>query len=476
MKSIWMRGMFWVVTAIATGVFADPLDSVVKVFTVSSSPSYTLPWMSFPRETTGSGCVIKGKRILTNAHVVSDQTMVMVRKQASPDKFKARVVAVAHECDLALLEVEDESFFSDLTPLEIAPDLPELQEPVFVLGYPLGGDAVSFTQGVVSRIEVTSYVHSYRDLLALQIDAAINPGNSGGPVINGEHLVGIVMQGMPDAQSIGQAVPAPIIRRFLRDVEEDGKFDGFGWLNITAAPMENPALRASKQMKPGQSGLLVYSAVPAATNLQPFRAGDVLLSLDGKTIANNGTVSLRKGERVNWLYAVSLKLSGESCKVKLLRDGETRELTVPLLPEYQVAGSILYDQTPDYLICGGLVFTPLTVNFLMESAQSYLAFEAMNHEMNSPDEQLLTLVNVLSDDCNIGYNGLGGMILRKYNGQSVLNLKDLKAKIAASTEPYHTFEMDYGYRLVLDAAQAGAAMPRILENYRIPAAQSAGLL
>lgn len=374
-----------------------------------------------------------------------------------------------------MLAVEDESFFDDLTPLEIAPGLPELQDPVFVLGYPEGGDTVSFTQGVVSRIEVASYVHSQVELLALQIDAAINPGNSGGPVINGEHLVGVVMQGDPNAQSVGQAVPAPLIHRFLRDVEDNGKFDGFGCLNIYAMPMENPALRASKQMKPGQSGLLIASAVPAATNQQPFRAGDVLLSLDGKPVANNGTVALRKGERVDWLYAVSLKLSGESCKVKLLRDGTPLDLTVPLLPEYTIAGTVLYDEPPSYLICGGLVFTPLTVNFLMESEQTHLFFEAMNHKMKSPDEQMLVLVNILSDDCNIGYNGLGAMILRKYNGQAVLNLKDLKAKLDASKEKYHTFEFDPGYTLVLDAEQAKAAVPRILQNYRVPAVHSADL-
>jgi S1-C subfamily serine protease len=460
---------------LTAGAFAQPLDSVVKVFTVASSPSYTLPWMSVPGEGSGSGCVIKGKKILTNAHVVSDETVVMVRKQSSPDKFKARVVAVSHECDLALLAVEDESFFDDLTPLEIAPNLPQLQDPVFVLGYPEGGDTVSFTQGVISRIEVTSYAHSYVDLLALQIDAAINPGNSGGPVINGEHLVGVVMQNLPEAQSVGYAVPTPLIQRFLRDVEDNGKVDGFACLNIIPENLENPALRASKQMKPGQSGMLVTHLVPAATNQQPFKSGDVLLALDGMPVANNGTVAFRKGERVDWRYAMSLKKAGEPCRVSLLRNGQPLELTVPLLPEYQIAGSVLYDENPSYLICGGLVITPLTVNLLIQSEDMRLFYEAMNHEMKSPDEQLLVLVNVLSDDCNIGYNSLGIMMLRKYNGQDILNLKELKAKMDASTEKYHTFEFDQGYTLVLDAEQAKAAMPRIMENYRVPAAHSADL-
>lgn len=54
-----------------------------------------------------------------------------------------------------------------------------LQDAVAVVGYPIGGDTISVTSGVVSRIEVTSYVHGSTELLGVQIDAAINSGNSG---------------------------------------------------------------------------------------------------------------------------------------------------------------------------------------------------------------------------------------------------------------------------------------------------------
>lgn len=56
-----------------------------------------------------------------------------------------------------------------------------LQDAVAVVGYPIGGDTISVTSGVVSRIEVTSYVHGSTELLGVQIDAAINSGNSGKP-------------------------------------------------------------------------------------------------------------------------------------------------------------------------------------------------------------------------------------------------------------------------------------------------------
>ncbi len=458
---------------------AQPLDSVVKVFTVASVPAYDLPWMDMPQEGSGSGCVIKGKRILTNAHVVSDQTMVFIRKQSSPDKFRARVLAVAHECDLALLTVEDESFFNDLTSLDIMHDLPQLQDPVFVLGYPEGGDTVSFTQGVVSRIEVTPYTHSYNNLLSLQIDAAINPGNSGGPVFSGEQLAGVVMQNMPDAQNIGYAVPSPIILRFLKDVEDNGKFDGFGWLNVRTEPMENPSLRASKQMKLGQSGVLITGVAPAVTNVMPLRAGDVILALDGADIANNGTVALRKGERVDLGFAVSRKMLGESCTVKLLRDGRLMELNIALQPQYlQIVGRIFYDVKPSYFIHGGLVFAPLTANILLNwgagSPQTMVA-EAIGREMKTTDEQAVILLNVLADDCNAGYGDLKALLLKKVNGQAVINMKDLMTRIEANKEKYLTLEFEQGLMVVLDTEQARAAAGRVLTNYRIPSIKSADL-
>ena len=93
-----------------------------------------------------------------------------------------------------MLDVEDEGFWNGVPPLELGP-LPRLQDSVAVVGYPVGGDTISVTAGVVSRIEVTDYSHGSSDLLAIQIDAAINGGNSGGPVFNRSgQCVGIAFQ------------------------------------------------------------------------------------------------------------------------------------------------------------------------------------------------------------------------------------------------------------------------------------------
>ena len=89
--------------------------------------------------------------------------------------------------------------------------LPRLQDMVTVVGYPVGGDNQSVTQGVVSRIEMSEYVHGASELLAIQIDAAINSGNSGGPAFNSAGLcVGIAFQSLKDGDSenIGYVIPS----------------------------------------------------------------------------------------------------------------------------------------------------------------------------------------------------------------------------------------------------------------------------
>ena len=162
-------------------------EPVVKVYTVHSAVSPFTPWTTKSQEeSTGSGFSIEvdGELcILTNAHVVSDATYVEVRKAGDARKYVATRRKVSHECDLATLTVEDSAFWRDTTPLEFGA-VPCLQDEVSVVGYPEGGEGVSVTVGVVSRIEIQRYAHSGANLLAIQIDAAINPGNSGGPALD----------------------------------------------------------------------------------------------------------------------------------------------------------------------------------------------------------------------------------------------------------------------------------------------------
>ena len=83
-------------------------NSIVKIYTTQTNPDYDNPWNTYrPELSHGTGSVISDNRILTNAHVVSNQTFIEVQTHGRPKRYTAKVLAVSHETDLALLTVDD---------------------------------------------------------------------------------------------------------------------------------------------------------------------------------------------------------------------------------------------------------------------------------------------------------------------------------------------------------------------------------
>ena len=230
-------------------------ESIVKIYTVSKIPSYTTPWNSTIRRSHGSGSIIAGNRILTNAHVVANETFIEIKRHGDTKKYEAEVEFISHQADLALLKLKDETFFEGTHSIEFN-GLPKFEEEVAVYGFPVGGDSLSVSRGIVSRIEHKTYEHSGEIYLSIQIDAAINPGSSGGPAISDGKMVGVVMQQLTRSQSIGYVVPMEIVRHFLEDIA-DGEYDGFSHLGITTQTMENEALRDLYNMDNNTTGILI---------------------------------------------------------------------------------------------------------------------------------------------------------------------------------------------------------------------------
>ncbi|MGZ3357168.1 MAG: S1C family serine protease [Isosphaeraceae bacterium] len=151
-------------------------ESVVKISANLRYPEIVRPWTKqSPRQASGTGVVIAGKRILTNAHVVLYASQLSVESQQSSEKLNATVEAVSPGMDLAVLKLDDESFFEKRPPLALVQQLPEVKDTVVVYGYPQGGSSLSVTKGIVSRIEFAGYNDGVSGV-RIQVDAAINPG------------------------------------------------------------------------------------------------------------------------------------------------------------------------------------------------------------------------------------------------------------------------------------------------------------
>ncbi|NTV13728.1 MAG: serine protease [Desulfobulbaceae bacterium] len=464
---------------------ADVREAMVKIFAVQNRPDYTNPWNMFgPSSLSGSGCVISGNRILTNAHVVSDNTFIEVRLFGQSKKYEAKVLAVSHEADLALLTVADAGFFKGVKPLEIG-ELAQVQQAVVVYGFPQGGDALSTTTGVVSRIEHQIYAHSMLSLLAVQIDAAINPGSSGGPVLVDDKVIGVAMQFLGNSENIGYMVPVPVINHFLADLK-DGRNNGFPEDGIYCQTMDNDGLRKMYGMKPEQSGCLVYRVIPGSPAERVVKPGDVVMAIDGHKVADDGTIEFRPKERTNLNYYVQVHQLGDDMQMKILRDGKEEQVSVKLdLPvgENQLVPLEQYDVAPTYFIYGGLVFSPLTVNYLKTWGATWFANAPKNlvasfqfDQLTQVGEEIVLLTRVLPDEVNKGYHNSGDYRITKVNGQPINNLKDLVRIVEGSRDQtYVSFSDRWGASVVLDRKAVEARKHEILDKYHIKDDRSADL-
>ncbi|XP_010528270.1 PREDICTED: protease Do-like 9 [Tarenaya hassleriana] len=459
------------------------MDAVVKVFCVHTEPNFSLPWQRKRQySSSSSGFIISGRRVLTNAHSVEHHTQVKLKKRGSDTKYLATVLAIGTECDIALLTVSDDEFWEGVSPVEFG-DLPALQDAVTVVGYPIGGDTISVTSGVVSRMEILSYVHGSTELLGLQIDAAINSGNSGGPAFNDKgKCVGIAFQSLKheDAENIGYVIPTPVIVHFIQDYERNGRYTGFPVLGVEWQKMENPDLRKSMGMEAHQKGVRIRRIEPTAPESQVLKPSDVILSFDGVNIANDGTVPFRHGERIGFSYLISQKYTGDSALVKVLRNKQILEFNIKLSSHKRLIPAHINGKPPSYFIIAGFVFTTVSVPYLRSEYGKEYEFDApvklldkhLHSMAQSVDEQLVVVSQVLVSDINIGYEEIVNTQVLAFNGKPVKNLKSLAEMVENCNDEYMKFELEYEQIVVLQTKTAKDATLDVLTTHCIPSAMS----
>lgn len=494
-----------------------PTASCVKIFAVGAAPSYLSPWqVSEQAEWTGSGfAVLVGERwhVLTNAHVVDSAFVVRVTRQSESRKVEARVLVVAHDIDLALLDVPDQSFQGMVPPVEFAERLPPLFSEVKAIGYPEGGTTICVTKGVVSRVDAHLYAHAEQKgilpwgfnnpgrLLILQIDAAINPGNSGGPAIDRQgRVVGVASSAMDSAQNIAYVIPAVLVQSFLHEVVTTGGWGGIPEPGLTYRLLDSPPLREFLEVPAGRSGVQLTSVAPLGAVGRILKRGEVLLRIDGQAISNEGTILLRlsSGQEVQlpFEHLITSKRRGETTKLAVLRPGGVEEeVTVafapipPLLSRFDGC-----DATPSYFILGGLVFTRLSTPWYQEylateELQQVVVPEAVMEKVRTwraASEEVIILTRVLKHAVNEGVEPSSVRILESVNGERVETLHGLVAAamstIAAKKRFVQLGFLRHGREPggtdvveVLRAEEVLAADQEILSLHQIPAPVSSDL-
>ena len=463
-------------TAAVAPSTADIYRSVVRIEVATQTADYAAPWNAGRFSGgIGTGFLIGPNQFLTNAHVVSNGERFLINIYGSPEKHTAKVEHIAHDCDLAILSVDDFTPFAKLPVFKIGTAIPQLESQVRVIGYPVGGERLSVTRGVVSRIDFQPYSHSRADShLIVQIDAAINPGNSGGPVLQENQVIGVAFQGLRQADNTGYIIPTPVVNRFLKDIK-DGRYDEYTDLGIAEFPLINPAMRQALKLPNDGLGVLITNVTPTSTCAGHVKPGDVLLSLDSHPVDSSGSV-LIDGEKVNMHEIVERKFAGDPVALRLRRNEDWIDLTVNLktLPQSRMY-AIKYEEKPRYIVFGGLVFQPLdtnlfaTVQFRDVTVRRYYS-DYVSKGLFQKMEDVVILTDILNDELNSPLPDATGKVLESINGTPVTSLSQAYELLHPATPPENFIIELKGIErpLILPAAAIPHANKRISENYSIP--------
>lgn len=438
-----------------------PTNSIVKIHTSTSSSDYKFPWQTSKIfRYVGSGAIIDKNRILTSAHVVSGARFLEVQKENDPKKYIANVKFISHQSDLAIVEVEDTNFFNGTKPLKLNEEV-KTRDEITVLGYPIGGQTISTTTGIISRIEYTNYVWSGESLLAIQVDAAINSGNSGGPAIDkNNNIVGIAMMSLTNASNISYIVPSVIISTFLEDIK-DGKVDGFGEDGISVNYIRNDSVKEYYGLE-DDIGILVTKI---DYGVKDFKENDIILEIDGKTIANDGTINSKFG-RVNTSLLEHQKQIGDTLNVKVLRDKKIVSFThrIERLSPLVVRE---FDKEPRYLIFGGLTFTPLTKNYISTISDKSNGIDMLFYnkgESEDFNEPVIWMQTIFPHKVNRGYWS-GAYVVETVNGIKVKNFKHFVNLIDNLNTEFVVIETVEKQKIILNVKEAKESFEDLKKIY-----------
>ncbi|EDZ62767.1 periplasmic serine protease [Sulfurimonas gotlandica GD1] len=462
-------------TLLSTNILANTEveESIVKIYTVSKTPNYMTPWNSNINRSHGSGSIIEGNRILTNAHIVANETFIEVKRYGSSKRYEAKVEYISHQADLAVLRVKDETFFKGAKSLTFG-ELPTIRQEVTVYGFPMGGDSLSASTGIVSRIEHNRYAHSKEIFLSIQIDAAVNPGSSGGPAVSNGKIVGVVMQQISRSQNLGYLVPAEIIKHFLDDIK-DKKYDGFAHMGIGTQKMENETLRRVNKMDDNTTGVLIIDVAQKSAAFDKIKPGDVLLSIDCNKIENDGTVEFRHHQFTSYKYYIDKKQLGESVTVRVLRDGKKQKISVQLnniADDNLLVDTVFYDVMPKYYVYGGYVFSPLSRNLLMNSNSTLLELrDAASKWATDDKEEVVLLLKVLASDISRGDHNFSLWIVDKVNSKKFKNFKEFLKIVKEFDGKYLIIENEEGVKIAIDREKALEIEKTILKRYSIKSSE-----
>jgi hypothetical protein len=354
-------------------------------------------------------------------------------------------------------------------------------------GFPTGGNSLSITKGIVSRIEFVPYTYPVSGL-RIQIDAAINAGNSGGPAIAGDKMIGLAFSWLGEAQNIGYIIPNEEVDLFLKDLA-DGHYDGKPAMYDDLQTLQNPALRRFLKLDNSAAGIVVTR--PARNEASyPLKAWDVITGIGDEPVDDEGMIRLASALRVSFRYRIQQLADHGYVPIKVIRAGKPIEVKLPVPSDRMTLIADLKGGYPEYFIYGPLVFSRATSqmmsyfqsNAAWMNALGFLGSPLITRSGESPTPERDQLVVVSSPffphPLAKGYGSPAGGVVLSINGTRVKNLRHLVTFLRDLQDEFVVIEFDVrkSETLVFPRKEMVAATEGILTDNGVRAQASPELL
>ncbi len=459
----------------------DPLKSVFRANVTSQAFHFYSPWQKKGYYTrTGMATIIGENQLLVPAALVRNHTYVELEKIKTGEKTPAKVLCVDYEVNLAIIAATDPKFLDGSVALSLVDKLSK-GDKVKAWQFEANGTSL-VTEGEMRRGEVVRYPHGSFLAYHVNITLPSYARPEGTPVVNGQKLIGLMLNYSSSTQSM-RVVSAEVISHFLNDFG-DGKYIGFPHAGFGYTKLDDPQLRDYVKLPKTEQGVYISYVRPNGPSaLGGLKKGDVLLAVDSYDFDRLGQYEDPNYGKLSFSHInTTLSASGDTRTCHVWRDGKKISIPIKLRPlssdDYTIAPYV-YDRGPDYVITGGLVFIELSRQFLKEwgsdwnkkAPQRLVHYDRTQFELFKPDTKLVVMTRILRTQANGGYDDLLFRALKEVNGKKITCLGDIAKALATPIKGgFHRFEFNSKTRqVILDAKsveQSDAAIQRYIPKLR----------
>jgi len=454
---------------------------VVRVNVASQASSFTQPWRKNNRSLRqGLGVVLMDGRILVTAELVANHTYIELEKPDTALKSPAKVEAVDYDANLALLAAPAAEFLQSIPGARLD-ESAAVGDHVEVMQLEPNGRPV-ITPATITTIEVGPYPVDENAFLVFKLSLPLQSRENSFtvPAFKDGRLVGLVMRYQPMTQT-ADVVPAPVIEHFLQAVDHP-PYTGFSRAGLTFADTRDPQLRRYAKLPDGKGGAYVTKVLPGSpADGAGIKVGDVLLSVDGLAIDQDGNYEDERFGKISLAHYISTVLqSGQKIPIGIWRDGAEITLEGTVAPRDRskmVSQPYIFDREPDYIVAGGIVFSELSRQFLREWGSNWSEEAPLNlvyldrYQSEAPEgrQRIVFISDVLSGPDSIGYDRLHFEVVDEVNGKKIGSLKDLADALDHPSDSFHRIKLaeDPG-SVVLDVEGSKAEEARIMSDYAVP--------